>query len=157
MDSMLLYLLFPSLFMIHELEEILLMPSFMSSMVEHPKFKNFKELYSPFKFNLIVFEEFLILLAFLAYSFYVDDFTIYQTIIIAYNYHIVIHVFQSLYLKRYVPGLLSGIVTGLCCSIWIHQLVQSSLYLYFFSILTLLIILLNLAICFKLLNVVSKK
>ena len=131
MDSMLLYLLFPSLFMIHEMEEILLMPSFMSSMVEHPKFKNFKEFYSPFKFNLIVFEEFLILLAFLAYSFYVDDFTIYQTIIIAYNYHIVIHVF--------------------------HQQVQSSLYLYFFSILTLLIILLNLAICFKLLNVVSKK
>ena len=157
MDSITFYLLFPSLFMIHEMEEILLMPSFMSSMVEHPKFKNFKEFYSPFKFNLIVFEEFLILLAFLTYSFYVDDFTIYQTIIIAYNYHIVIHVFQSLYLKRYVPGLLSGIVTGLCCSIWIHQLVQSSLYLYFSSILTLLIILLNLAICFKLLNVVSKK
>ena len=157
MDSMLLYLLFPSLFMIHEMEEILLMLSFMSSMVEHPKFKNFKEFYSPFKFNLIVFEEFLILLAFLAHSFYVGDFTIYQTIIIAYNYHIVIHVFQSLYLKRYVPGLLSGIVTGLCCSIWIHQLVQSSLYLYFSSILTLLIILINLALCFKLLNVVSKK
>ena len=157
MNSIAFYLLFPSLFMIHEMEEILLMPSFMSSMVEHPKFKNFKELYSPFKFNLIVFEEFLILLAFLAYSFYVDDFTIYQTIIIAYNYHIVIHVFQSLYLKRYVPGLLSGIVTGVCCSIWIHQLLQSSLYLYFSSILTLLIILINLALCFKLLNVVSKK
>ena len=157
MDSMLLYLLFPSLFMIHEMEEILLMPSFMSSMVEHPKFKNFKEFYSPFKFNLIVFEEFLILLAFLAYSFYVDDFTIYQTIIIAYNYHIVIHVLQSLYLKKYVPGLFSGIVTGLCSSIWIHQLLQNPFQLYFSSILTLLIILLNLAICFKLLNVVSKK
>ena len=104
MDSMLLYLLFPSLFMIHEMEEILLMPSFMSSMVEHPKFKNFKEFYSPFKFNLIVFEEFLILLAFLAYSFYAGDFTIYQTIIIAYNYHIVIHVLQSLYLKKICTG-----------------------------------------------------
>lgn len=103
MNSIAFYLLFPSLFMIHEMEEILLM----SSMVEHPKFKNFKELYSPFKFNLIVFEEFLILLAFLAYSFYAGDFTIYQTIIIAYNYHIVIHVLQSLYLKKYVPGLFS--------------------------------------------------
>ena len=148
MDSMLLYLLFPSLFMIHEMEEILLIPSFMSSMVEHPKFKNFKELYSPFKFNLIVFEEFLILLAILAYSFYVGDFTIYQTIV---------HVFQSLYLKRYVPGLLSGIVTGVCCSIWIHQLLQNPFQLYFSSILTLLIILLNLALCFKLLNVFYKK
>ena len=157
MDSITFYLLFPSLFMIHEMEEILLMPSFMSSMVEHTKFKNFKELYSPFKFNLIVFEEFLILLAFLAYSFYAGDFTIYQTIIIAYNYHIVIHVLQSLYLKKYVPGLFSGIVTGLCSSIWIHQLVQSSLYLYFSSILTLLIILLNLALCFKLLNAFYKK
>ena len=157
MDSIAFYLLFPSLFMIHEMEEILLMPSFMSSMVEHPKFKNFKEFYSPFKFNLIVFEEFLILLAFLTYSFYVDDFTIYQTIIIAYNYHIVIHVFQSLYLKRYVPGLLSGIVTGVCCSIWIHQLLQNPFQLYFASILTLLIILLNLALCFRLLNVFYKK
>lgn len=157
MDSMLLYLLFPSLFMIHEMEEILLMPSFMSSMVEHPKFKNFKELYSPFKFNLIVFEEFLILLAFLAYSFYVDDFTIYQTIIIAYNYHIVIHVLQSLYLKKYVPGLFSGIVTGLCSSIWIHQLLQISLQLYISSILTLIIIMLNLIFCFKVLNFFSKR
>ena len=157
MDSITFYLLFPSLFMIHEMEEILLMPSFMSSMVEHPKFKNFKELYSPVKFNLIVFEEFLILLAVLAYSFYVGNFTIYQTIIIAYNYHIVIHVFQSLYLKRYVPGLLSGIVTGVCCSIWIHQLLQNPFQLYFASILTLLIILLNLALCFKLLNAFYKK
>ena len=157
MDSILLYLLFPSLFMIHEMEEILLMPKFMSSMADNTKFKNFKELYTPYRFNLIVFEEFLILLCLLAYSFYLGNFTIYQTIIIAYNYHIVIHVLQSLYLKKYVPGLFSGIVTGLCSSIWIHQLVQSSLYLYFFSILTLLIILLNLAICFKLLNVVSKK
>ena len=157
MEPMAFYILFPSLFMIHEMEEILLMPSFMSSMVEHPKFKNFKELYSPFKFNLIVFEEFLILLAFLAYSFYAGDFTIYQTIIIAYNYHIIIHIIQTLYLKKYVPGLLSGIVTGLYCSLLIHQLLQISLYLYFSSILTLLIILLNLALCFKLLNAFYKK
>ena len=157
MDSMLLYLLFPSLFMIHEMEEILLMPKFMSSMIDNTKFKNLKELYTPYRFNLIVFEEFLILLCLLAYSFYLGNFSIYQTIIIAYNYHIVIHVLQSLYLKKYVPGLFSGIVTGLCSSIWIHQLVQSSLYLYFSSILTLLIILLNLALCFKLLNAFYKK
>ena len=157
MDTMTMYLLFPCLFMIHEMEEILLMPSFMSSMVDNSKLKNFKEVYSPFKFNLIVFEEFLILLAFLAYSFYVGDFTIYQTIIIAYNYHIVIHLLQSLYLKKYVPGLLSGIGTGLYSSIWIHQLVQDNLQLYFSSILTLLIILLNLALCFTLLNIVYKK
>ena len=157
MDSMLLYLLFPSLFMIHEMEEILLMPSFMSSLVDNSKFKNFKELYSPFKFNLIVFEEFLILLAFLAHSFYVGDFTIYQTIIIAYNYHIIIHIIQTLYLKKYVPGLLSGIVTGLYCSLLIHQLLQISLQLYISSILTLIIIMLNLIFCFKVLNFFSKR
>ena len=157
MDSIAFYLLFPSLFMIHEMEEILLMPSFMSSMVEHPKFKNFKEFYSPFKFNLIVFEEFLILLAFLAHSFYVGDFTIYQTIIIAYNYHIIIHIIQTLYLKKYVPGLLSGIVTGLYCSLLIHQLLQISLQLYISSILTLIIIMLNLIFCFKVLNFFSKR
>ncbi len=157
MEPMAFYILFPSLFMIHEMEEILLMPSFMSSMVGHPKFKNFKELYSPFKFNLIVFEEFLILLAFLAHSFYVGDFTIYQTIIIAYNYHIIIHIIQTLYLKKYVPGLLSGIVTGLYCSLLIHQLLQISLQLYIYSILTLIIIMLNLIFCFKVLNFFSKR
>ena len=157
MNSIAFYLLFPSLFMIHEMEEILLMPSFMPSMVENSKLKNFKELYSPFKFNLIVFEEFLILLAFLAHSFYVGDFTIYQTIIIAYNYHIIIHIIQTLYLKKYVPGLLSGIVTGLYCSLLIHQLLQISLQLYIYSILTLIIIMLNLIFCFKVLNFFSKR
>ena len=157
MNSIAFYLLFPSLFMIHEMEEILLMPSFMPSMVENSKLKNFKELYSPFKFNLIVFEEFLILLAFLAHSFYVGDFTIYQTIIIAYNYHIIIHIIQTLYLKKYVPGLLSGIVTGLYCSLLIHQLLQISLQLYISSILTLIIIMLNLIFCFKVLNFFSKR
>ena len=157
MEPMAFYILFPSLFMIHEMEEILLMPSFMSSLVDNSKFKNFKELYSPFKFNLIVFEEFLILLAFLAHSFYVGDFTIYQTIIIAYNYHIIIHIIQTLYLKKYVPGLLSGIVTGLYCSLLIHQLLQISLQLYISSILTLIIIMLNLIFCFKVLNFFSKR
>ena len=157
MDSITFYLLFPSLFMIHEMEEILLMPKFMSSMADNTKFKNFKELYTPYRFNLIVFEEFLILLCLLAYSFYLGNFTIYQTIIIAYNYHIIIHIIQTLYLKKYVPGLLSGIVTGVFCSLLIHQLLQISLQLYLSSLLTLIIIMLNLIFCFKVLNFFSKR
>ena len=157
MDSIAFYLLFPSLFMIHEMEEILLMPKFMSSMIDNTKFKNLKELYTPYRFNLIVFEEFLILLCLLAYSFYLGNFTIYQTIIIAYNYHIIIHIIQTLYLRKYVPGLLSGIVTGVYCSLLIHQLLQINLQLYISSILTLIIIMLNLIFCFKVLNFFSER
>lgn len=98
MDSITFYLLFPSLFMIHEMEEILLMPSSCPLWLNIQNLKISRKSIPLFKFNLIVFEEFLILLAFLAYSFYVDDFTIYQTVIIAYNYHIVIHVLQKVFI-----------------------------------------------------------
>ena len=56
------YFLFPALFMLHELEEIVWMPSFIKKI--SPQYPNNRILsyYTPFAFNTIVLEQFLILL-----------------------------------------------------------------------------------------------
>ena len=74
-------------------------------------------------------EEILLLLITLALSYKYNNFILYQTIIIACNYHIVGDVLQSLVLKKYAPGVLSGIIMGIYCLFFIYNfspLVKSS-------------------------------
>ncbi|MDU6699845.1 MAG: HXXEE domain-containing protein, partial [Streptococcus salivarius] len=65
------YFLFPALFMLHELEEIVWMPSFIKKI--SPQYPNNQILsyYTPFAFNTIVLEQFLILMTslYLSYQF----------------------------------------------------------------------------------------
>jgi len=61
------FLLFPSIFILHELEEILLFPRFMR---RNPKLQQqfLAATYTPFRFNAIVCQEFILLLIVLGLS-----------------------------------------------------------------------------------------
>ena len=82
------YFLFPALFMLHELEEIVWMPSFVKKLSAQFPDIRFLSYYTPFTFNAIVLEQFLILLLSLFLSYQFSNYTIYATIVIAYIYHI---------------------------------------------------------------------
>ena len=92
------FLLFPSIFILHELEEILLFPRFMR---RNPKLQQqfLAATFTPFRFNAIVCQEFILLLIILGLSIYFESFDFYLTIIIAYIYHVIGHVFQSIILR----------------------------------------------------------
>lgn len=150
-------LIFPSLFMIHEMEEIILMPKFISTNPFSTVTKKWLACYTPVNFNLIVFEQLLLLLIILTISYQQNDFTFYLTIVIAYSYHIIGHLLQSLFLRRYVPGLVSGIITSLFCSIFIQHFIKNNIQLYYYSILTLLVIFMNIVLAFVFLNKISNK
>ena len=149
------YFLFPALFMLHELEEIVWMPSFIKKI--SPQYPNNQILsyYTPFAFNTIVLEQFLILLLSLFLSYQFSNYTIYATIVIAYIYHIFGHLIQTIVLRKYVPGLLTGIFTSLFSIAFLK--IEISVKLYGYSFLTLLVIVLNLLVSFMILNKISHK
>ena len=155
MTSVQFYFLFPSLFMLHELEEIVWMPSFVKKIsVQFPD-NLILSYYTPFAFNAIVLEQFLILLLSLFLSYWFNNYTIYATIVIAYIYHVVGHLIQTIVIRKYVPGLLTGIFTSLFSLFYLKNNVPINLYWY--SFITLSLILVNLVLSFIILHKISHK
>lgn len=150
MSTQQFYLLFPSLFMLHELEEIIWMPSFVKKISLQIPYKQIFTFYTPFAFNAIVLEQFLILLLSLFLSYQFSNYTIYATIIIAYIYHIFGHLIQTIVLRKYVPGLLTGSLTSLFSLFCLKNNVPINLYWY--SFITLSLILVNLIFSFMVLH-----
>lgn len=155
MTSVQFYFLFPSLFMLHELEEIVWMPSFVKKISIHYPNNRILSYYTPFTFNAIVLEQFLILLLSLFLSYQFSNYTIYATIIIAYIYHIFGHLIQTIVLRKYVPGLLTGILTSLF-TLW-NIKNEFPIILYGYSLFTLFVIVLNLVVSFMIFNKISHK
>lgn len=155
MDLYSFFLLFPSIFMLHEFEEILLFPRFMR---RNPKLQQqfLGAAFTPFRFNTIVCQEFILLLIVLGLSMYFESFDFYITVLIAYIYHVIGHIFQSIFLRQYVPGVLSGIITGGYCAYQIYDVVSANYWLLAYSFITLLLILINIAVSFKILQVLQK-
>ena len=151
MDLYSFFLLFPSIFMLHELEEILLFPRFMD---RNPQLQRrlLSGAFTSFRINAIIYQEFVLLLIILGLSIYFESFDFYITIIIAYVYHVIGHIFQSIFLRQYIPGVLSGIITAGYCTYQIYDAVSANYMLLAYSFLTLLIIFVNIAVSFKMLQ-----
>ena len=154
MDLHSFFLLFPSIFMLHELEEILLFPRFMD---RNPQLQRrlLSGAFTPFRINAIIYQEFILLLIILGLSVYFESFDFYLTIIIAYIYHVIGHVFQSIFLRQYIPGVLSGIITAGYCTYQIYDAVSANYMILACSFLTLLIIFVNIILCFKILQMLK--
>ena len=155
MTSVQFYFLFPALFMLHELEEIIWMPTFVKKLSTHFPDNQILSYYTPFTFNAIVLEQFLILLLSLFLSYQFNNYTIYITIVIAYIYHVFGHMIQTIVLRKYVPGLLTGILTSLFSLCNLKN--ECPIKLYSYSLFTLLVIILNLVVSFMILHKISHK
>ena len=155
MSTLQFYFLFPSLFMLHELEEIIWMPSFIKKLSTQFPSNRILSYYTPFAFNAIVLEQFLILLLSLFLSYWFSNYTFYATIVIAYIYHVFGHLIQTVVIRKYVPGLLTGILTILFSLCNLKN--EFPIILYGYSLFTLLVIILNLVVSFMILHKISHK
>ena len=155
MTSVQFYFLFPSLFMLHELEEIIWMPSFVKKLSAQFPDNRIPSCYTPFAFNAIVLEQFLILMTSLYLSYQFNNYSIYASIIIAYIYHVLGHLIQTVVIRKYVPGLLTGILTSLFSLYYLNPNIPIELFGY--SLLTLLVIILNLVLSFVVLHKMSRR
>ena len=130
------------------------MPSFVKKLSAQFPDNLILSYYTPFAFNAIVLEQFLFLLLSLFLSYQFNNYTIYTTIVIAYIYHVVGHLIQTIVLRKYVPGLLTGIFTSLFSLFYINDI---PIELYGYSLFTLLLILLNLVLSFMILHQIDQK
>ena len=150
MSTLQFYFLFPALFMLHELEEIIWMPSFVKKLSAQSPDIRFLSYYTPLTFNAIVLEQLLLLMITLYLSYQFNNYTIYTTIVIAYIYHVFGHLIQTIVIRKYVPGLLTGIFTSLFSLFYLKNNVPINLYCYSFITLTLIIV--NLVLSFMVLH-----
>lgn len=155
MDLNSFFLLFPSIFMLHEFEEMLLFPYFMGRNQQLQR-RFLAGAFTPSRFNAVVCQEFILLLIVLGLSMYFESFDIYITVIIAYIYHVIGHIFQSIFLRQYIPGVLSGVITAGYCTCWIYDAVSANYWLLAYSFITLLLILVNIVVSFKILQALQK-
>ncbi|MBM7689992.1 hypothetical protein BCR24_13910 [Enterococcus ureilyticus] len=103
----LICIIFPIVFMMHELEEIIWMPDFSkriySSKKQLPKIvKNTLKESNSKKFSFIVMEEFLLLGLATFFCYFYSQYNVYVGIIIGYGIHIIGHVIQTLFLKEII-------------------------------------------------------
>ena len=150
MSTLQFYFLFPAFFMLHELEEIIWMPSFVKKISLQIPYKQIFTFYTPFAFNAIVMEQLLLLMITLYLSYQFNNYTIYTTIVIAYIYHVFGHLIQTIVIRKYVPGLLTGIFTSLFSLFYLKNNVPINLYWY--SFITLILIVVNLVLSFIVLH-----
>ncbi|MBS5754946.1 HXXEE domain-containing protein [uncultured Streptococcus sp.] len=149
------YFLFPALFMLHELEEIIWMPSFVKKLSAQFPDIRFLSYYTPLTFNAIVLEQLLLLMITLYLSYQFNNYTIYTTIVIAYIYHVFGHLIQTIVIRKYVPGLLTGIFTSLFSLYFLKNKIPIRLYGY--SFITLALIFINLGLSFVVLSKMSRR
>ncbi|MGX7025995.1 HXXEE domain-containing protein [Vagococcus hydrophili] len=102
-----LYLSFPILFMLHELEEIAYMNDWLHKNLKSEKIPQRLKKNPPTHkaFTLMVLEEYLLMLviAVICYSFSYHEF--YVSLIIAYNIHILVHIGQALFFEKLRSGI----------------------------------------------------
>lgn len=151
MNNVLLYFLFPILFMFHELEEIAFLPNWSREQISNPKIPNkLKNMLSTNaqSFTLMVLEEYFLLVSISAICYLGNYPEFYLAVIAAYNIHVLGHIFQSIYLKKYVPGTGLGIITLIILMvISINYLPNLNVPMFIMFIpLSMLILVLNLSI-----------
>jgi hypothetical protein len=111
-------LLLPIAFMLHELEEIALLPDWfnrhITGNVKFPRFIRQIHMANP-KVTFIVLEEFIILSALVVYCVATASVNLFTALLLVYVIHIGGHIVQSLLVGKFMPGLRCGLISVVIC------------------------------------------
>lgn len=114
--------LFPIVFMIHEMEEIIGFRLWFEKNFDLvKKYSVLEKLYSSFSsegFAIAVLEEYIICIVVTGISIFWEIYIIWIGVFIAFAIHLAIHIIQSLVIRRHVPALISSIAL---LPIFIHR------------------------------------
>jgi len=113
--------LFPIAFMLHEFEEILFMKPWIKRnkstiaarfLFLAPRFNTFTKGFSTRKFTLIVAEEFVLVSAIVFVSVGLSWYNLFVGVLMAYALHLLVHLVQFVVYRRYIPAIVTTIVTA---------------------------------------------
>lgn len=133
-DHIILVWLFPILFMVHDFEEIIFLRSWLirnyseiSERVPKPvktMLLRMKDISEP-AFSLGVAEEFLIISSVTVLSVAFNNFVVWYGFFFAFSLHLIVHILQSVMIKKYIPSLATSIAI-LPYSIYVYKIMLPS-------------------------------
>lgn len=159
--------LFPILFIFHDFEEIIFMEWWINKNRHYlcerfptlskrllPHFHNI----TTSSFALGVAEEFILISIITIVSYLTNWYMLWVGLFIAFTLHLVIHCFQALIVRKYVPSIITSLICLPICIYIINHIVKlfqlNIITLY--SILALIIMVINLGIIHKGMNIFSR-
>ncbi|WP_397540321.1 HXXEE domain-containing protein [Rummeliibacillus pycnus] len=159
--------LFPILFMFHDFEEIIFMRAWMNKNRDYicERFPTLsKKLLPHFEhmttsaFALGVAEEFILISIITVISYMTNWYDLWIGSFIAFTLHLLIHCFQVLIVRRYIPVIVTSIICLPICIYIIKQIIQiSSLYtIILYSILCFIIMVINIGVIHKIMAIFSR-
>jgi len=159
--------LFPILFMFHDFEEIIFMQAWSSknrNFLTHRFPALLKKLSSHFDqittsaFALGVAEEFILISIITVLSYVTNWYILWTGLFITFALHLVIHCFQALVLRKYVPAIITSIICLPICFYIISNAVKRFplIDVIFYSALSFVFMVVNLILIHKAMKVFSK-
>jgi hypothetical protein len=159
--------LFPMLFIFHDFEEIIFMQVWISKNRQylHERFPMLpKKLLSHLdnittsSFAFGVAEEFILISIITVISYVMNWYNLWLGLFIAFTVHLIVHCFQALVVRKYVPAIVTSIMCLPICMYIIRNAVQifTLRTVVFYSILGFIIMVVNLGIIHKFMDVFRK-
>lgn len=117
MFTVLLYILLPLVFLIHDLEEIVMRKCSMPHIVRlvsgnfpriAPIIRHLQNI-STRKFTIIIIEEFLLIILALVVSLYDIPYPL-LALFWGFSIHLLVHIAQAILIRRYIPGLITSLL-----------------------------------------------
>lgn len=159
--------LFPILFIFHDFEEIIFIEAWISKnriylSERFPKLSkkllpHFGNITTP-SFAFGVAEEFILISIITVISYVINWHSLWLGLFIAFTLHLVVHCFQALILRKYVPAIITSVICLPICIYIIEYTVQlfTLRTVVIYSILGFIIMVVNLGIVHKFMSTVSK-
>jgi len=166
-DMQVIVWLFPILFIFHDFEEIIFMRAWIRKNKSYlcdrfptlskkllPHFDNM----TTSSFALGVAEEFLLISIITFVSYMTNWYDLWIGSFIAFTLHLLIHCFQALIVRKYIPCIVTSVICLPLCIYIINQIIQISTFntIILYSILCFIIMVINLRIVHKAMNTFSK-
>ena len=157
--------LFPIIFMLHEMEEIIGFKIWLDKNIDivkrYNKLSMIYQNYSNEGFSVAVLEEYLLCILVTGVSIFFKMYIIWVGTFIAFSVHLLVHIIQSIIIKRYVPALVSSIILLPISVFLINEVIYTFRYTFssivISSIICIIVMLLNLMFIHKIMKKVSEK
>ncbi|MBU3175592.1 HXXEE domain-containing protein [Clostridium estertheticum] len=159
--------LFPKLFIFHDFEEIIFMQPWMNKNRRYltERFPMLSKKLLPHLVNITtasfalgVAEEFILISIITVISYVINWYSLWAGLFIAFTLHLVVHCFQTLIVRKYVPAIITSIICLPICIYIIKHIVQlftlDTVILY--SILGFIIMVINLGVVHKFMDVFTR-
>lgn len=123
--------IFPILFIIHDMEEIIGLGLWLNKNrslldIKYPRISNTYKLYSTEGMAAAVMEEMFLCLITCIISRFTEFYGLWLGTFIAYTFHLIVHIGQSIVIKKYIPAVITSIIC-LPLTIWFIAISISSL------------------------------